>query len=70
MKRIIAVIMAAMLMLSLAACGTNNGGNTQDTQGTTAPASTIASALEILETVWASYPEESKFPVGGGDMLT
>lgn len=61
MKRIIAVLMAAMLMLSLVACG---GG----TDTTTAPASTIASPLEILNTVWATYADEEKFPAAGGDM--
>ncbi len=67
MKRIIAVIMAAMLMLACAACGTNNG-NTDGTEGTTTAVSAIASPLEILNTVWASYAEEEKFPVAGGDM--
>lgn len=59
MKRILAVLMAAVLMLSLAACGTNGGGNTE---------STITSPLEILDTVWAAYPEAEKFAVAGGDM--
>ncbi len=69
MKRIIAVIMAAMLMLSLAACGGTNTGNTDGTEATTtAPVSAIASPVEILNTVWASYAEEEKFPVAGGDM--
>lgn len=27
----------------------------------------IASAVDILNTVWGSYAEEDKFPVGGGD---
>lgn len=67
MKRIIAVIMAAMLMLACAACSTNTG-NTDGTEGTTAAVSTIASPLEILNTVWASYPEADKFAVAGGDM--
>ena len=57
MKRILAVLMAAMLMLSLVACG--GAGKTE---------STIASPLELLNTVWAAYPEDQKFAVAGGDM--
>lgn len=57
MKRILAVLMAAMLMLSLVACG--GVGKTE---------STIASPLELLNTVWAAYPEDQKFAVAGGDM--
>ncbi len=57
MKRIFAVLMAAMLMLSLVACGENGGTE-----------STITSPVEILNTVWATYAEEEKFPAAGGDM--
>ncbi|MBQ7999703.1 MAG: bacteriocin transport accessory protein [Ruminococcus sp.] len=61
MKRIFAVLMAAMLMLSLVACGGNTGTTTE-------PTSTIASPVEILNTVWATYAEDEKFPAAGGDM--
>lgn len=57
MKRIFAVLMAAMLMLSLVACTGSNGGTE----------STIATPVELLNTVWAAYPGE-KFAVAGGDM--
>ncbi len=57
MKRIFAVLMAAMLMFSLVACTGNQGGTE----------STIATPLELLNTVWAAYAGE-KFPVAGGDM--
>ncbi len=69
MKKIIAILMAALLMLSLVACGTNpqDTDATQDT-GATESASTIESALEILNTVWASYADEEKFFAAGGDM--
>ncbi|MBQ4568654.1 MAG: bacteriocin transport accessory protein [Ruminococcus sp.] len=59
MKRIIAVIMAAMLMLSLAACG-----------GEKAPQVEALKPLDVLNTVWASYEDAEKFPAGGGDMLS
>lgn len=64
MKKLISVILALTLVLSLAACG---GNAAQETEGV--PAQEMpASALEILETVWADYAEEEKFPVIGGSM--
>ena len=62
MKKLICAILALTLMLSLAACG----GKTAEE---TVPAQEMpASALEILENVWADYAEEEKFPVIGGSM--
>ena len=64
MKKLISVILALTLAVSLAACG---GNAAQETEGV--PAQEMpASALEILETVWAEYAEEEKFPVIGGSM--
>ena len=65
MKKFVSVILALTLVLSLAACGSKTAQETE----TTAPAQELpASALEILETVWAGYAEEEKFPVIGGSM--
>lgn len=64
MKKILAFILAAVMMLSFAACGSNepaegeNGGETEVTVG---------SALEILETVWGAFGEDEKFFAMGGD---
>ena len=64
MKKFVSVILALTLVLSLAACG---GKTAQETE--TVPAQELpASALEILETVWAEYAEEEKFPIIGGSM--
>ena len=64
MKKILSAILALTLVLGLAGCG---GNAEQETEGT--PAQEMpASALEILETVWADYAEEEKFPVIGGSM--
>ena len=63
MKKIISIMMAAVMMLSLAACGgskENNGGN--------ADALKDVNALQVLETVWTTYEDADKFPVAGGDM--
>jgi hypothetical protein len=64
MKKFVSVILALTLVLSLAACG---GKTAQETE--TVPAQELpASALQILETVWAEYAEEEKFPIIGGSM--
>ncbi len=63
MKKRIAIVLTAALMLGLlAGCGSAKP------QETTAPAETIGSPLEILETVWGLYTEEEKFPSTGGEM--
>ena len=63
MKKLIAFLLAGVMLLSLAACAAK-------TEDTTPPASeedTIADALTLLNTVWASYSEDEKFPAAGGD---
>ena len=57
MKRIVSILLCAVLLLSLAACGASAPADTDDN----AP----ASALELLETVWNSYSEDEKFPAAG-----
>ena len=65
MKKIIAMLLAVMLVASMAACG----GNTATTPATTEAKEPVpASALEILETVWGSYADDEKFFVFGGNM--
>ena len=59
MKKFISLVLAAVLALSLAACGkdnTSDGGPVKPT-----------SALDVLETVWNTYGEDEKFPTVGGD---
>ena len=62
MKKILALILAMIMVLSFAACGnseaeTENGGEEV----------TVGSALEILETVWGEFGEDEKFFAMGGD---
>lgn len=61
MKKILAIVLAALLTLSLAACA----GNKTPTDSNT---SSVESALALLTAVWDSYNEDDKFPVAGGDM--
>lgn len=64
MKKVIALILALMMVLSMVACG-----NKEETPVETEPQVEVpGSALEILETVWALYSDDEKFPVMGGDM--
>ena len=63
MKKILAFVLAAVMMLSFAACGSTepaegeNGGEEVS----------VGSALEILETVWGEFGEDEKFFAMGGD---
>ena len=59
MKKWIAMLLAVMTAVPLTACAAKSGG--QET------ASDIPDALTILNTVWASYSEDEKFPAAGGD---
>ena len=60
MKKFLTLLLAAAMTLSLAACGSktddNSGNNSQP-----------ASALELLNAVWANYSDDDKFPAAGGE---
>lgn len=63
MKKVISLVLAAMLALSLVACGsTDNGSNANDGDYAYAP----TSALDLLNVVWDAYGEEKFAVVGGG----
>ena len=64
MKKFISIILTMAMMLALfAGCGKAKPAET-------APAADLpGSALEILETVWADYTDDEKFPTFGGDGL-
>ena len=67
MKKIISLVLACVMLLSLAACGTKKAEQT--TPATTeAPAVTVESSLAVLESIWALYGEDEKFAVIGGNM--
>ena len=62
MKKFVSVILALTMVLTLTACGSKAAEET-------VPAQEIpASALEVLENIWADYAEEEKFAVIGGSM--
>ena len=64
MKKIIALLLAAIMVMSMAAC--NNSGNKEtDPAETTAPAE---APNDILTNVWNSYADDEKFAIIGGNM--
>ena len=82
MRKFVSVMMALVMMLSLAAC--QSGGEKETTGApvetteapvetteapveTTVPVAAVASAVEILENIWANYAEEEKFAIIGGN---
>ena len=65
MKKILALLLAAVMVLSLAAC-TNKGSEGGATSPAGAQTNQPKSALEILEKVWSKYSTDEKFPATGG----
>ncbi len=84
MKKLIALLLALVMVIGLVACGNNNetpvepenNENVQTPENNETPevpeqpvVTGPATALELLETVWGLYGEDEKFPVFGGDGL-
>lgn len=81
MKKIIALLLAAMMALSAAACSDSSTDSSTDasknsssenntnssSQSEESESVSIADGVELLTTVWDSYDEADKFPVMGGD---
>lgn len=55
MKKLTALLLALVMVLSLAACGAKNDAATD-----------IADSTTLLSNVFAAYAENEKFPIGGG----
>ena len=68
MKKIISLVLAGVMMLTLAACGENKPAETTAPVETTVPTVTVESSLAVLEDIWANYGEDEKFFVIGGNM--
>ncbi len=59
-KRILCAVLAVVMVVALAACGTN--GSKDDANKVT-----IESPVALLDGVWGTFAEEEKFPVMGGN---
>lgn len=78
MKKYSCMFLSVLLILTLlAGCAKGSTATTPTTQATAAPETTVQTTapaapapapLELLEKVWASYGEEERFPLIGGDM--
>ena len=60
-KRILCAVLAVVMVVALAACGTNAGSKDD------ANKVTIESPVALLDGVWGTFAEDEKFPVMGGD---
>ena len=68
MKKLISLALVLAMALSiLAGCGTTPAGEAGNDNGG-ADVAAPASALEVLENIWAQYGEDEMFPVIGGNM--
>ena len=69
MKKIISLVLVAVMALSLVACGEKKPAETTaPVVETEAPAASVESALAVLENIWALYGEDEQFAVIGGNM--
>lgn len=75
MKKLLAILLATLLLLSLAACTANGNGSNDTTEpDSTAPETTEPETedsidpLELLTTVWNTFPEAERFAAVGGDI--
>ncbi len=82
MKKILALILAAMMIFAVVSCGAGDAADTGAETGADTGVDTGAdtgadteestgasygSALELLETVWNTYGDDEKFFIGGGN---
>lgn len=73
MKRLLTLFMVGALMLTFVGCGNSSSqsesqsDNQSSQQDQSSAVSTIESPLALLNTVWASYADDEKFPAAGGD---
>lgn len=74
MKKFIIFVMAGLMMVSVAGCGTNNKDTSSNNQTSSQTTSQVDNAntadgtpLDVLNTVWNVYKDDEKFPVAGGD---
>lgn len=69
MKKIVTLLLAVAMLLTLVACGNGSKDTTANGEETTASQAVESKdPLTVLQTIWASYGDDEKFAVAGGDM--
>ena len=68
MKKMISMMLAIVMTLSLFAGCAKGGDDCTKPTVTESVATGPASALELMQTVWGNYPDDQKFAVMGGGM--
>lgn len=69
MKKALSLILAVLLMFSLAACGgKENPAGAGGSSGGQSGGSGVESAVELLTQVWDGLGDDDKFPAIGGDL--
>ena len=77
MKKILALVIAVLMLATLVACGNNDettapevteapATDAPETDAPEAEVSAVESALGLIETVWATYGDDEKFSAAGG----
>lgn len=61
MKKLLALVLSVVMVMSLAACGSKGSSNGSQSEITDSP-------VEVLTKVWETYGEDEKFFAMGGDM--
>ena len=78
MKKLLALLLAALMVLTLVACGSvkddektpdETTGVTETTANTEANKTEIAAPVDILAKIWATYGEDEMFFAMGGDFV-
>ena len=67
MKRIIALILAVMALLTFTACGSNDADNTGADDKNKPAESVYVDSLAVLSAIWNTYAEDDKIPTLGGN---
>lgn len=63
MKKLISLMLVALMIIALAGCTQNSRDNTDSKADSSSP----ESALALLNSVWKKYADDEKFAVAGGD---